>query len=129
MNRNAWQPAVVVPVVVGGWLVSRFVPQLVTAPTLKLTLALVILPALLYFILAQVRWIRLADELQQRILLQSYSSILAGVLVGTFTLHSVLKAGFDLPLEVIDGAALGGAVGGAIAWFTTRRRYGTASLS
>ena len=129
MATPFWRPAVVLPVLMVAWLASRFLPGSVASPGAKLALALVILPAILYFILAQIRWNRAADELQQRILLQAYSGILAGVLAVTFTLHSLQKAGFALHLDVIDGVALGGLAGGVVAWAAARRRFGAVGVN
>lgn len=125
MSKPIWQPAVVLPVLVVAWLASRFLPGGVASAPVKLALALLILPAILYLVLAQIRWNRTVDELQQRVLLQVYSGSLAGVLAMTFTLHSLQKAGFVARLDVIDGVALGGLVGGVAAWVTARRRFGT----
>jgi hypothetical protein len=129
MSKPIWQPAVVLPVLVVAWLASRVLPGSVASPAAKLALALAILPAILYFILAQIRWNRAADELQQRILLQTYSGILAGVLAITFTLHSLQKAGFATRLDVIDGVALGGGIGALFAWISARRRFGAVGVN
>lgn len=129
MTKLIWEPAVVLPVLVGGWFVSRILPEFVDSSAAKLVLALLVLPAILYFILAQTHWNRAADELQQRILLQTYSSILASVLAITFTLHSLQKAGFATRLDVIDGVALGGGIGAVVSWVAARRRYGTVRLN
>jgi hypothetical protein len=129
MSKFIWQPTVVLPVVVGGMFVSRILPEFVPTSTAKLVLAMVILPAILYLIFAQARWIRDADELQHRIMLQTYSCILAGVLALTFTLHSLHKAGFAMRLDVIDGLVLGGGIGAVVAWVSTRRRYGSVNIN
>jgi len=120
-----WNPLVVLPVFTLCFLVARLVPrELAGSSELRLFLALLIVPALLYLFLAQRHWVRQLDELQRRIHLEGYVAALAVILLVVFTLHFVQKAGFVVPsLEFIDVVALGYVVGFVAGVFFARRRY------
>jgi hypothetical protein len=91
---------------------------------MRLGLALLIVPGLLYLFAAQRQWVRQLDELQRRIHLEAYVSALAVILLAVFTLHIVLKAGFVLPgVEFMDVVAFGYIVGFAGGIFFAHRRY------
>jgi hypothetical protein len=120
-----WNPLVVLPAFAACFLVARLVPgSLEGSSGLRLGLALLIIPGLLYLFAAQRQWVRQLDELERRIHLEAYVTALAVILLAVFTLHILLKAGFLLPgVEFMDVVAFGyiaGFIGGV---FFARRRY------
>ena len=123
--RWYWNP----PVVLGGFVACYFVARLVPRTLegqdpLRLGLALLVVPGLLYLFAAQRHWVQQLDELQRRIHLEGYVSALAVILLAVFTLHVLLKAGFTIPvLEFIDVVALGYTLGFVGGVFFARRRY------
>jgi len=120
-----WNPLVVLPVFATCYFVARLVPRSLDGQDqLRLAVALLIVPGLLYLFGAQRQWVRQLDELQRRIHLEGYVSALGVILLAVFTLHIVLKAGFTVPvLEFIDVVALGYAVGFSGGVLLARRRY------
>ena len=120
-----WNPLVVLPVFAACYFVARLVPRSLEGhDQLRLAVALLIVPGLLYLFGAQRQWVRQLDELQRRIHLEGYVSALGVILLAVFTLHIVLKAGFSVPvLEFIDVVALGYAVGFSGGVLLARRRY------
>ena len=120
-----WNPLVVLPVFAACYFVARPAPRSLEGQgQLRLALALLIVPGLLYLFGAQRQWVRQLDELQRRIHLEGYVSALGVILLAVFTLHILLKAGFTVPvLEFIDVVAVGYAVGFSGGVFLARRRY------
>ena len=120
-----WNPLVVLPVFAACYFVARLVPRTLDGQDqLRLAIALLIVPGLLYLFAAQREWVRQLDELQRRIHLEGYVSALGVILLAVFTLHIILKAGFTVPVvEFVDVVAVGYAAGFAGGVFLARRRY------
>lgn len=77
--------------------VSMFVPKLLepgmSAP-LRLAIALLPVPAFLFFVWAQVQWYKQADEMWQRILLITWVHAFVACVLGALILYELQKAGF-----------------------------------
>ena len=71
---------------------------------LRLAVALAPLPAYVFFILAEVRWIRTLDELHQRVHLEALAIAFPATLVGVVTTWLLQRAGYFPDWRLRDAA-------------------------